>query len=331
MRKSIQTPRKVKSSPAPPESSAPPPDNSEPAASEETLPPPEFIESENGTCLAPIKGEDGTWHMVPVYKVPRYMMKKGKVGYKPFAQPSKKTERKMEASELIDAIINVAKNIGSHPGTGQYFYRVAPGEFVSPFSHLFPRQLVALLPDSDPKKETYAAIEAEHKSNRKGKSSRAKIEVYWPTVDHSTNRYMKHPLEIVGLLMRSIIDGDAEFFDEMASQIRERKNPGQKAIKSGDVNIKAGRVYGKSPEFMGRGGDADWFTRMRKPAREGKVPYAIWEFCRKQYLQRGSPPTRRDIRQYLASNGYETQNLRATLYRMHLLWLDEGSRPKRSI
>ncbi len=49
MRKSIQTPRKVKSSPATPELSAPPPKNSEPAASEETLPPPEFIKSENGT------------------------------------------------------------------------------------------------------------------------------------------------------------------------------------------------------------------------------------------------------------------------------------------
>jgi hypothetical protein len=272
--------------------------------------------------------------MVPAAKVPSNMMKNGKmIRYKPLAQPSEKTERKMNASKLIDAIVSVAKNIGSHPGTGEYCYRIAPGQLAWPFSHLFPRQLVALLPDSDPKKETYAAMEAEHKSNRKGKSSRAKIDVYWPTVDHSsyiTNQYMQYPLEIVGLLMRSIIDGDAAFFDEMASQIRKRKNPSQKAIKSGDVNIKVGRVYGKSPEFIGGGGD-DWFTGMSKPAREGKVPYAIWEFCRKRRMQRSPPPTRRDIRQYLAHNGYETSNLRATLYRMRLLWLEEGSRPKRSI
>jgi len=266
-------------------------------------------------------------------RIPEYMMKKGKLfRQKAWTEASDESLRKSDVSELIDALVDAASSIGSDEGTGEFSQVSEDGQLIKPFSHLFPRHLVALMPDHMKKKEVYATMEETHQNSEfsKGKSSNARIPVYWPTESLSANEYRKAPMQITGLLMRRMIDGDAAFFDEIAKQIRNRKKTAKQAPDAKRGQKKVGKIIAKTPRMMGMG-DPDWFTRMSVPPRNGKVPHAIWAFCRDRHKRGMAPPTRRDIRQKLAAKGMEDKNLRVTLSRMNLNWLEEGTRNKRSI
>ena len=235
--------------------------------------------------------------------------------------PSPEAMRNMEADELIAALVDAAHTIGAKGTVDNY----SKYDF-----HLYPRHIVSLFPEDHPKHSVYAAMD---------KKSKGRVIVPWPQREgleaKTTNELREKPLEIIGLLMRKVLDADSAFFDAMAEAVRAAKIEAKQGAPTKDSPIhpkgktRAGMIVASMPGY-GMGGDPDWFTRIPKPLRRGKAPYAIWIFCKSRYEKRQPPPTRREISGHLDTESIACRNLRAQLARMNLDWLPEGGRSRKT-
>lgn len=235
--------------------------------------------------------------------------------------PSPETLRNMEADELIAALVDAAHTIGARGIVDNY----SKYDF-----HLYPRHIADLFPKDHPKHSVYAAM---------NKSSRGRVIVPWPwregLEEETTNELREKPFEIIGLLMRKVLDADSAFFEAIAEAVRAAKIEAKQAAPDKDSSIhpkgktRAGMIVASMPSH-GMGDDPDWFTRIPKPLRRGKAPYAIWIFCKARYDKRQPPPTRREIRAHLDAESIACRNLRTQLSRMNLEHLQEGERPRKT-
>lgn len=249
-------------------------------------------------------------------------MKHGKVVWpKQRGRPSDEAMRNMEADELIAALVDAAHTIGARGIVDNY----SKYDF-----HLYPRHIADLFPNDHPKYSLFAA---------KDKSSKGRVIVPWPLREllepKTTNKFREKPFEIIGLLMRKVLDADSAFFEAMAEAVRVAKiEAKQAALAKGSSShpkgkTRAGMIVASMPS-VGMDGDPDWFTRIPRPTRRGKAPYAIWIFCKARYDTRQPPPTRREIRAHLDAESITCRNLRTQLSRMNLEHLQEGERPRKS-
>lgn len=229
--------------------------------------------------------------------------------------------REMEVAELIAALVDAAHTIGVRGIADNY----SKYDF-----HLYPRHIASLFPKDHPKHSVYAAMD---------KSSKVRVIVPWPQREgleaKTTNGLREKPFEIIGLLIRKILDADSVFFEAMTEAVRAAKIEAKQAATTKDSpihlkgKIHAGKIVASMPSY-GMGGDPDWFTRIPKPLRRGKAPYAIWIFCKARYDKRQTPPTRREIRAHLDTESIACRNLRTQLSRMNLEHLQEGERPRKT-
>lgn len=241
-------------------------------------------------------------------------VKKGAFWPKPHKPMSPEATRKAEAIDLISALTDAAIEIGARGIIDDY----TQNDF-----HLYPEHIAGLLRDGHPLKEHYGSLKDDGRIER--------IVVPWPfrttNEPQTTNELRERPFEILGLLMRKVLDGDTTFFETVADTIREGKRlankPGGKRMK------KVGKVVLKTLS-LSMMGDSDCFSRIQEPLRKSKVPYAIWSYCQKQHKKQGKMPTRREIRDHLDAKGISCSNLRSVLARMNLDFIPEGGRGRKA-
>jgi hypothetical protein len=243
--------------------------------------------------------------------------------------PSAASISKTEADDLITALADAARAIG---------HRGIVDDYSNYDFHLYPRHIVSLFPKDHTKHSACTAMDEESRAKFKQESS-ARVIVPWPTrgrMEEKTNNELREkPLEIIGLLMRKVLDGDSSFFEAIADAVRAAKIEAKKAAHSKDSPIhpkgkrRAGMVVASLPSY-GKDGHSDWFTQIPKPPREGKAPFVIWSHCKACHDMGKPPPTRRDIARHLKSKGIICHNLRAQLARMNLKWLPEGRRSRKT-
>lgn len=235
---------------------------------------------------------------------------------KPYKSPSAEALRKIEAKELISALADAALEIGRRGIVGDY----SKNDF-----HLYPVHVAELLCPDHPSHQALSV---------QGRASRARVAVPWPrrigAEEPSENEFREDPFEIIGLLMRKVLDGDSMFFEAVAQTIREARAEVKSKASSAKLKSKnrVGRIVADAP-YLGMSGDRDWFTRIEEPLRKSKAPYEVWRLCKQRYDDRQLPPTRRDIREHLHGKGFSCNNLRALLSRMNLDYLKEGSRNRK--
>lgn len=245
-------------------------------------------------------------------------MRGGKVVWpKQRKPPSPEEMRNKDADELIAALVDAAHTIGVRGIVDNY----SKYDF-----HLYPRHIADLFPKDHPKHSVYAA---------KDMSSKGRVIVPWPLREslepYSTNELREKPFEIIGLLMRRVLDADSAFFEALAEKVRTAKIEAKQAATAKDSSFhpkgktRAGRIVAKMPS-LGMMGDPDWFTRIIVPRRQSKAPYAIWKLCKASHVSHCELPTRRDIREHLQSLGIPCSNLTVVLGRLNLLFLKEGGR-----
>ena len=256
-------------------------------------------------------------------------MRGGKVVWpKQRKPPSAASLRKTEVNDLISALADAARAIG-HRGIVDDYSRY---DF-----HLYPRHIVSLFPKDHPKHSACAAMDEESRAKFKQESS-ARVIVPWPTrgrmEEKTNNELLEKPLEIIGLLMRKVLDGDSSFFEAIADAVRAAKIEARQAAHTKDSPIhpkgkrRAGMIVASIPSY-GKDGHSDWFTRIQKPRHKGKSPHAIWTLCKARHKSRRNPPTRRDIREHLRSLSIPCSNLTVVLGRMNLQFLEEGPRRRK--
>lgn len=248
-------------------------------------------------------------------------IKYGKVRWPALSRPSKEAKRKGEAKALHSAIVDAAKELG---------IREVAGDFTRYDFHLYPRHIVALFSPSSPAYVTHS---------KKEPTDEARVVVPWPARQKceatSSNEYREKPFEIIGLLMRRILDGDAAFFEDLAQVVREAKRQAREAGREKkcnartEIHTRAGEVVA-DPLKYSLNADRDWFSRIAKPARKAKAPYAIWELCSRHYSNGEKPPTRLQIREHLRRKNIGFSNLSVVLRRMNLSFLAEGGRPRKT-
>ncbi|MDH4452723.1 MAG: hypothetical protein QE570_06055 [Verrucomicrobiota bacterium] len=257
-------------------------------------------------------------------------MKHGKVAWpKQRKPPSAASLRKTEVEYLITALADAARSIGQKGIVDDY----SRCDF-----HLYPRHIVSLFPKDHPKHLACAAMDEKSRAGVKGESI-ARMVVPWPKREglepKSANELREKPFEIIGLLMRKILDADSAFFEAVSNAvITARMKANQPAAaNTSSTSYKRKRSVGKivaGKLKYGMTGDPDWFNRIPKPHREGKSPYAIWTLCKALHKSRRKPPTRRDIREYLYSLSIPCSNLTVVLGRMNLQFLKEGPRRRKT-
>jgi hypothetical protein len=245
-------------------------------------------------------------------------VKKGAFWPKPQKPMSPEATRKAEALDLISALTDAAIEIGARGIIDDY----TQNDF-----HLYPEHIAGLLRDGHPLKEHYGLLKDDGRIER--------IVVPWPfrttNEPQTTNELRERPFEILGLLMRKVLDGDTTFFETVADTIREGKRLANKPVGEPMTRQKrlAGKVVTKSLP-LSMIGDSDWFTRIREPLRRSKIPHAIWSFCKRQHQRKPAKlPTRREIRDHLERKGLQCSNLRIVLGRMNLGHLEEGARSRK--
>lgn len=245
-------------------------------------------------------------------------IKRGKPAWpKQRKPPSAEAIRKSDAKELVSALTAAARDIGTNGIVEDYSRQ----NF-----HLYPPHIAQVLRPDHPDHAFYSAMD---------KESRNRIAVPWPwrqdNEEATTNELRERPFEIIGLLMRKMLDGDAAFFEAVAEAVREAKmearNKAPKDNSRGKNHV--GRIAADMPSF-GMMGDPDWFTRIVEPLRKSKAPKEIWKLCKQRYDSQQPPPTRREIRDHLITNGISCSNLRTVLSRMHLDYLQEGGRSRKT-
>lgn len=244
--------------------------------------------------------------------------RRGKIAWpKQRKPPSEEKLRRQDAEELIAALVDAAHDIGTR-GIVENYSRY---DF-----HLYPRHIADLFTSDHAKHAVYAAMK---------KDSQGRALVPWPWREgleaKSTNEFREKPFEIIGLLMRRVLDGDSAFFTAIADSLRDAKREAIQADSAKNVSrhpkgkTRAGKVVAEMPDF-GMLGDADWFSRLQKPLRTRKAPLAVWQLCKARHDNRELPPTRREVRDYLEGKGISCRNLPALLSRMNLSFLEEGKR-----
>jgi hypothetical protein len=248
-------------------------------------------------------------------------IKHGKFHWAALKKPSDEAKRKQDAEDLVAAIIDAAHKIGIKGVVGDY----SRYDF-----YLYPRHIADFLNPSHPFHSAWAS---------KDKKDETRVVVPWPArqelEEKSLNEYREKPAEIIGLLMRRMLDGDAAFFEEVAAALREGKRQARcaekrkRSIADSKGHIRACAVQANCLEF-GLKGDSDWFARISKPARKSKAPYAIWKLCEKCHSRDGQTPTRLQIRDELKRLGIRCANLSTALKRLNLQFLQEGGRPRKT-
>lgn len=246
----------------------------------------------------------------------KFIVKKGRPVWPKMAEPQSAESRSYsEAMGMIEALVDAAHEIGIRGIIDDY----SQNDF-----HLYPKHIADLLRSDHPAK----AIHSD-----KGKDSLNRIAVPWPWRLHkeakSLNELRERPFEIIGLLMRKVLDADAPFFETLAGTLRELKREQAQAAREGNKTstgkIKAGKISTSIPK-IGIEGDPDWFSRIPPSRRKGKAPHEIWKLCKQRHDSRGIPPNRREIRDHLEATNVSCTNLRTVLARMNLDWLPEGPR-----
>jgi hypothetical protein len=242
-------------------------------------------------------------------------MKRGKIVWpKKSKEPSAEVIRRDEAKELISALADAAHDIGINGIVGDY----SKYDF-----HLNPKHIAGLLRPDHPARAIYLAEDL---------PSRSRVVVPWPwrqgMEEPTTNELREKPFEIIGLLMRKVLDGDSPFFDALAEALRGAKIEAKLKASSRGKN-QVGKITADMPSF-GNMGDPDWFTRIVEPIRKNKAPKEIWKLCKQRHNNHRPPPTRREIRDHLKMKGVSCRNLRAVLSRMGLDYLQEGGRSRKT-
>jgi hypothetical protein len=245
-------------------------------------------------------------------------IKRGKPAWPKMRKPpSAEAIRKSEAKELISALAAAARDIGTNGIVEDYSRQ----DF-----HLYPPHIAQLLSPDHPDHAFYSAMK---------KESRNRIAVPWPwrqdNEEKTTNELRERPFEIIGLLMRKMLDGDSTFFNEVAEALikakTEANRKGSKANSRGKNHV--GKIAADMPSY-GMMGDPNWFTRIEKPARNNKAPMEIWKLCKQRYDREQEPPNRREIRDHLKAKGIPDTGLRTVLSRLNLTHLEEGPRPPKT-
>jgi hypothetical protein len=249
-----------------------------------------------------------------------FKMKRGKIVWpKQKKAPSAEEIRKNDAEDLISALADAAHDIGLNGIVDDY----SNNDF-----HLYPKHITQLLRPDHPSHAIYS---------KAYQSSLGRVAVPWPwrkvKEERSLNEFRERPFEIIGLLMRKVLDGDSTFFNTLADTLREAKREAKTNASRPKYYRKnhVGVISADVPD-IGINGSYDWFTRIKKPQRTSKAPFAVWKLCEQRHDSQQSPPTRREIRDYLNIKGIPCRNLRTVLSRMNLDELKEGKRNrKRSI
>jgi hypothetical protein len=245
-------------------------------------------------------------------------IKRGKPAWPKMRKPpSAEAIRRSEAKELISALAAAARDIGTNGIVEDYSRQ----DF-----HLYPPHIAQLLSPDHPDHAFYSAMK---------KESRNRIAVPWPRrqdmEERTTNELRERPFEIIGLLMRKVLDGDSTFFNEVAEALikakTEANRKGSKANSRGKNHV--GKITADMPSY-GMMGDPDWFTRIVEPPRKNKTNHEVWKFCKQRYESQQPQPTRREIREHLKANGIPDTGLRTVLSRLNLTHLEEGPRPSKT-
>lgn len=235
----------------------------------------------------------------------------------PLREPSQQQERENEAGELVAVLVDAAVEIGERGTIGDY----SRNDF-----YLWASQIMALMPKDREGRERFGQLAID--------SPQARVPVAWPEWEPNSPGYegelRDRPGEIVGLLMRRVLEGDALFFEAVASAVREAKQRAnnKRKLEASGFNTRAVAVVAPMLEMHLPTGDPGWFEKVPKPARKGKVPFAIWKLCQ-EHNKQGMVPTRRAIRDHLKSKNLVSSNLSVQLTRLGLAWLLEGERPRK--